>query len=145
MIEGVHLKSLKVIAHEKGDIRHVIRCDDPVLKSFGEVYVSFLNAGCIKGWKKHLRQTQCMASPLGNIKFVLYDDRAGSKTLGEVQEIVIGEDQYQLLTIPSGVWYSFGSQTDKLSQIINCTDLPHDPNESVSKDLSDQSIPFTWK
>ena len=144
MINGVLIKSLKVFSNEKGDVMHMVRRDAPFFTRFGEVYFSFVNPGFIKGWKKHLRQTQHFAVPVGEIKLVLYDDRRGSKTKGQVQEIMIGVRNYRLVRIPPRVWYAFQAQGGEKAMIVNCTDRPYDPDESLQADISEPSIPYSW-
>ena len=59
---------------------HFLRNDDPDFTSFGECYMSEINSVAIKGWKKHLEQTQNIVVPIGKIKFVLFDSRNNSAT-----------------------------------------------------------------
>lgn len=104
MIKDVRKESLNILPNEKGDVLHMLRKDDPIFKQFGEVYFSFVNPDCIKGWKKHLRQTQHMAVPVGEVKLVLYDDRENSSSKGEIQEIIFGASNYQLVQIPPQIF-----------------------------------------
>ncbi|MBF0479326.1 MAG: dTDP-4-dehydrorhamnose 3,5-epimerase family protein [Candidatus Omnitrophica bacterium] len=145
MIEGVIVKDLKVIPDDKGEVRHMLRRDDPLFKNFGEIYFSFVNPGQVKAWKKHTLQTQCFAVPVGSLHLVIYDDRPASLTRGAVEEFLIGEDQYQLIMIPPGLWYGFTTTGHFKTMIANCTDIPHDPLECVRKDSKDPAIPYQWK
>src|SRR5580698_7037148 len=130
MIEGITIKPLKIIRDERGQVMHMLRSDDPLFKGFGEVYFSVVNAGVVKGWKKHTKMVQSLAIPKGNMKLVIYDDRPDSSSKGEVQEIIIGEDNYQLVQLPPLVWYSFSPIGNFPAMIANCTNIPHDPQES---------------
>src|SRR5689334_19159543 len=107
ILEGVVVEPLKVFTDERGELRHMLRSDSPLFKKFGEVYFSFVNPGFIKGWKKHQKMTQHFTVPVGNLKLVLYDDRAKSSTHGKVQELEIGIKNYQIVSIPPQVWYAF--------------------------------------
>lgn len=144
MIQDVLIAPLKKIPNEKGDILHVLRNDAEYFQKFGEVYCSYVNAGAIKGWKKHLKQTQLFSVPLGNITVVLYDERTDSPTQGEIQEVSIGIENYQMLRIPPKVWYGFKACGSSCAMIVNCVDIAHDPNESVTCDLIDNNIPYCW-
>jgi len=144
MIEGVRIESLNIFPNEKGDVLHMMRCDSPLYKQFGEIYFSFVKPGAIKGWKKHVKQTQHFAVPVGQIKLVLYDDRPNSQTSSEIQEIVIGESKYCLVRIPPQIWYSFEAISNDRAMIANCTDVPHDPDESVYADIFDEMFPYAW-
>jgi len=144
MIDGVIIEPLKVLGDELGKVMHMVRQDSGFFERFGEVYFSTVNAGVVKGWKKHLKMTQHIAVPAGNIKLVLYDDREGSPTKGQVQEIESGVDNYRLVRIPPLVWYAFGAAGDEAALIANCTDLVYDPEEVIRIDLSDERIPYDW-
>ncbi|MBI4843567.1 MAG: dTDP-4-dehydrorhamnose 3,5-epimerase family protein [Nitrospirae bacterium] len=144
MIDGVLLKPLKVFSDERGSVMHMLRSDDSFFQKFGEVYFSTVNPGHIKGWKKHLKMTQYFAVPSGNVKFVIYDDREGSPTKGDIQEAVIGADNYQLLRLPPLLWYAFAALGESPSLIANCADLPHDPEEAVNIPLTDKRIPYNF-
>lgn len=144
MIQGVVLKELKTWEDRRGKVMHMLRADDPLFEQFGEIYFSTVNPGIVKGWKKHLRMTQHFAVPAGSVRVVIYDDRPDSPTAGQTQEFEIGSQRYDLLKIPPLLWYSFGNAGDQTAIIANCTDIPHDPDEVVVTDLSDQSIPHQW-
>lgn len=144
MIEGVRIEPRKIFPHEKGDVMHMLRADEGLLKKFGEIYFSFVNPGFFKGWKKHLRQTQHFVVPVGEIKLVLYDDRASSRTKGQVQEIEMGRTQYCLVRIPPEVWYGFQAVGHESALIVNCTDIPHDSAEAVNIEITDPFVPYVW-
>lgn len=144
MIKDVLIVSRNVFPDKRGDVLHMLRADAPFLKQFGEIYFSFINPGFVKGWKKHLKQTQHFAVPMGEIKLVLYDDRQDSPTIGQIQEIEIGTQNYQLVRIPAQVWYAFKAVGHERAMVANCTDLPHDPQESIQMDISDKAIPYLW-
>ena len=144
MIDGVLVNPLKIFSHEKGDVLHMVRCNDPFFAQFGEIYFSFIRPGFVKGWKKHLKQIQHFAVPAGAIKLVLYDDRTSSPTKGQVQEIEMGRTQYCLVRIPPQVWYAFGAIGEQEALIANCTDIPHDPTEVVNIDITDRTVPYAW-
>jgi dTDP-4-dehydrorhamnose 3,5-epimerase len=144
MIEGILIKELKVFKDERGQVMHMMRCDDGIFSKFGQVYFSVTNAGVTKAWKRHLRMTQHFAVPQGNIQLVIYDDRPNSSTKGQIQEIFLGEDQYQLIRIPPMLWYGFKCLGKESAMIANCSDIPHDPNESEACSMDDPKVPFTW-
>lgn len=144
MIDGVLVKSPRIFSHEKGNVLHMMRCDDPFFARFGEIYFSCIRPGFVKGWKKHLKQTQHFAVPTGQIKLVLYDDRPSSPTKGQVQEIEMGRSQYSLVRIPPQVWYAFSVVGAQEALIANCTDIPHDPAEAVNMDITDHTVPYAW-
>ncbi len=144
MIEGVLVESLKQISDERGKVLHMMRNDSKYFEKFGEIYFSLVNPGVVKAWKKHKVMTQHFAVPIGEIEIVLFDDRNNSKTKGEIQKIKAGESNYCLVRIPPMVWYGFKGISKVPALIANCTDIPHDPAETIKAELIDKNIPFAW-
>lgn len=144
MIEGVVITPLRQIADERGKVMHMLRCDSEVFQKFGEIYFSCVYPGVIKGWHIHKKMTLNYAVPHGNIKFVLYDDRKGSSTRGELQEIFLGPDNYLLVTVPPLIWNGFKGIGQEMAIVANCASLPHDPDEIERLDPFDRMIPYDW-
>ena len=145
MIDGVIITPLKQIPDERGKIMHMLRSTDPHFNAFGEIYFSFVHPGVIKGWHIHKEMVLNYAVPFGKIKLVLYDDRQGSPTLNQVQEIFLGPENYCLVTIPPMIWNGFKGIGTETSIVANCASLPHDPTEIDRKDPFDPSIPYSWE
>lgn len=128
-----------------GDIFHIMRSDSPIYEKFGEVYISTIKPGCIKGWKKHKRMTLNIVVPVGEILFVFYDDREKDTTNGMIQEFRLSAAPYQRLTVPPGIWMAFKCIGDKESFLVNFADILHDPSEADTLDLTTKEIPYEWK
>lgn len=144
-IEGVSLVPLKIIEDARGALLHVLRADSPLFERFGEVYVSEINPGVMKGWKRHLRMTQHLAVPSGRVKFAMHDNRAGSPTEGATASYELGRpDAYALLVVPPLVWYAWACVGDRPALLVNCADLPHDPAESELRTLPDTLESYVW-
>jgi dTDP-4-dehydrorhamnose 3,5-epimerase len=144
MIDGVVITPLKQIVDERGKVMHMLRSDSPNYFSFGEIYFSTIHPGAIKGWNFHKRMILNYAVPLGQIKFVLYDDRAGSETRGLIQEIFIGPENYCLVTVPPMIWNGFKGVGSDTAIVANCASIPHDPNEIERMDPFDPRIQYDW-
>lgn len=144
MIDGVKILPLKQICDERGKIMHMMRCDSKEFESFGEIYFSCVYPGVIKGWHIHKRMTLNYAVPHGRIKLVLYDDRERSPTKGEVQEIYLGADCYNLVTIPPYVWNGFKGVGVDTAIVANCSTTPHEVDEIMRKDPFDSYFPYKW-
>lgn len=144
MIDGVRIQPLRQIPDERGKIMHMLRRDDPWFQQFGEIYFSMVYPGVVKGWHLHKRMTLNYAVVAGSIKLALYDDRAGSATAGETQEIVMGTGNYVLVTVPPGVWNGFKGVGTDSAIVANCATEPHDPDEIVRKDPMTRDIPYDW-
>jgi len=144
MIEGVVVNPLRRIADERGCIMHMLKHNDPVFESFGEIYFSCVYPGVIKGWHMHHRMTLNYAVPVGMIKLVLFDDRESSTTRGELQELFIGEQDYCLVKVPPNVWNGFKGIGTRMNLVANCATLPHDPHEIERLDPFSERIPYDW-
>ncbi len=144
MIEGIIITPLKQIVDERGKIMHMLRKDSDVFKSFGEIYFSTVKPKFIKAWHKHKEATLNYACIKGKVKFVLFDDRKGSKTFGKIQEMYLSPDNYFLVTIPPNIWNGFKGMDDSESIIANCITLPHNEKEMVRKEPFDKSFSYKW-
>ena len=144
MIDEVLVHPLRQIPDERGKIMHLLRCDDSHFEQFGEIYFPVVYPDVVKGWHIHKRMILNYACIVGMIKLVLFDDREGSPTHGELQELFIGESNYVLVRIPTGVWNGFKGIGNGPSTVANCATLPHDPEEIVRIDPFDNHIPYDW-
>jgi dTDP-4-dehydrorhamnose 3,5-epimerase len=145
MIDGVVLQPLKQIPDERGKVMHMLRADSEHFTAFGEIYFSMVFPGVIKGWHLHSRMTINYAVPVGRIKLVLFDDREGSRTRGELMEIFTGVDDYQLVQVPPGIWNGFKGVGTEPSLVANCASIPHDPFEVTRMDpLDNDLIDYDW-
>ncbi len=145
MIDGVVLTPLKQIFDERGKVMHMLSCNSPVFRNFGEIYFSCTHPGVVKAWHLHKEMTLNYAVISGEIKFVLFDDRPESPTRGEVQEMFISPENYFLVTVPPGIWNGFKSVGANPSIVANCSTMPHNPDEIIRRKPDDSSIPYCWK
>lgn len=144
MIEGVVVTPLKQYFDERGKVMHMMRSDSPIFDAFGEIYFSCTHPSVIKAWHLHRAMTLNYAVVYGEIKFVLYDDRISSSTRGQVEELFISPENYQLVTVPPGIWNGFKCVGEKSAIVANCATLPHDPDEIERRPPDDPSIPYDW-
>ena len=144
MIDGVVLTPLRQIFDERGKVMHMLRSDSPVFSEFGEIYFSCTHPGVVKAWHLHKKMTLNYAVIFGEIKFVLFDDRVGSKTRGEIQELFISPENYMLVTVPPMVWNGFKSVGTQTSIVANCANIPHSSSEIERLSPTDPTIPYEW-
>lgn len=144
MIDGVELHPLRKIPDERGRVMHMLRADAPHFRGFGEIYFSTVREGAIKGWHIHSRMWLNYSVVSGMIKFVLYDDREASPTRGEIQEIFLGDHNYQLVVVPPMVWNGVKGISPGESIIANAPTIPHDPAEISRLDPFSPKIPYDW-
>jgi dTDP-4-dehydrorhamnose 3,5-epimerase len=145
VIEGVAVRALRQIPDERGKVMHMLRVDDPHFERFGEIYFSVVNPGAIKGWHRHRDMTLNYAVVQGAIKLVLFDDRSGSRSRGEVMELFPGEANYCLVTVPPLVWNGFKGIGVTPAIVANCATVPHSRDEIERLDPFDSSIPYRWE
>lgn len=141
-IEGILLTPLMQIYHPLGNVFHGMKQSDPGYAGFGEAYFSTINYDEIKPWKKHTKMTLNFIVPIGEIQFVIYDDRSASKTTGNFFKVNLSASNYQRITIPNGVWVAFLGVGKEINLLLNIANLEHDPMEIERAELS--SIKYDW-
>lgn len=143
MIKGVTIHSLKHVVVPKGDIYHALKSTDIGYAGFGEAYFSQIEHGEVKGWKRHNRLVLNLIVPVGAIKFVIFDDRKGSKTKGQFEEVVISpKKNYVRLRVEPGLWMAFIGMGEGTSMLLDIIPEPHDPAEADNKELNE--IPYSF-
>ena len=146
MIEGVSARQLRVFPDERGRLGEILRRDDPEFQQFGQVYFTTAYPGVVKAWHYHRKQTDHFAVVRGHAKIVLYDDREGSPTRGEINEFIVGETQPMLIKIPNLVYHGFKCIGLEECIVINLPTEPYDaaqPDEH-RVDPHTGGIPYDW-
>ena len=147
MIEGVKTKKLKVIPDERGRLMEMLRSDDDLFIAFGQVYLTTAYPGVVKGWHYHKKQTDNMTVVKGMMKIVLYDNREGSSTRGEINEFFMGIHNPLLLQIPPLLLHGFKCISDEEAMVVNCPTDTYDyetPDE-FRLDPHQNEIPYEWE
>ena len=146
MIDGVRTRKLPLIPDERGYLMEVLRSDWEEYDRFGQVYVTAVYPGVVKGWHYHRIQTDHFVCVTGMAKVVLYDGREDSPTCGEVNEFFMGQQNPILLKIPPGVMHGFKGIGTEMTLIVNV------PTELYNYDQPDEyrlpahtnEIPYDW-
>ena len=142
-MEGVFLHPLKHIVVPKGDVFHAFKSSDEGYVGFGEVYFSQIKGGEVKGWKRHNRMVLNLVVVVGEIKFVIFDDRKNSKSYRQFSEIILScTTNYQRLTVYSGLWIAFQGMGKDISMLMNIIPEHHDSTETDNKELFEISYNF---
>ena len=123
---------------------HMLKATDPHFKQFGEIYFSTVYRGMVKGWHRHREMTLNYACIFGRIKLVLYDERPGSPTAGELVQLFLGPDDYSLVVVPPEVWNGFKGMSDPYAIVANCCTHPHDYALGTRIDPFNNHIPYDW-
>jgi dTDP-4-dehydrorhamnose 3,5-epimerase len=145
MIQDVIVTALRKIPDERGVIMHMLRSDSPHFSKFGEIYFSIAYPNVIKGWHEHTKQVQNYCVVDGMIKLVMFDNRKDSTTYKKIQELFIGDENYCLVTIPTGIIMGYKCIGLKKSILANCSTLPHDPTEMISYEPFGDKVPYKWE
>ncbi len=141
-IDGVLLTPLKVINVEGGDVLHGMKCSDSGYLGFGEAYFSTVDTAVVKAWKRHHHMTLNLIVPIGEVRFVIYDDRHDSVSHGQYQEVVLSKGNYCRLTVPPMVWMGFQGIGDSKNMLLNIADIEHRPEEADRKEIN--AIKYDW-
>ena len=147
MIEGVRVKNLKIVPDERGFLMEILRSDDDFFKKFGQVYLTVVYPGVVKGWHYHKKQIDHFCVVKGMAKVVLYDQRKKSKTYKEVNEFFMGEKNPILLVIPPLVVHGMKGIGTEPGYLINCPSEPYhyeNPDEFRIHPYSND-IPYDWE
>ena len=134
MIKKIKLKS---IFNSKGNITKLISKNSYNYHKFGELYISKINYGKIKGWKKHTKMKMNIFVISGKVQFVFYFEKKN-----RFQKIIL--DNYKTgIFIPNNVWFSFkGLSKLEENLVMNFSNIIHKDNESINKNLN--LINYKW-
>ena len=108
-IDGLEIVELKRFNDDGGAMTELVRLDGGAvqgLKGFQALQVNYstMEPLAIKAFHLHKRQTDVwFVPPADKILLVVADVRAGSKSEGLVQRIVLGDGNSRLVRIPPGV------------------------------------------
>lgn len=145
-IHDLRLTTLNQIIDERGAVYHYLKSTQETFKGFGEAYYSKINPAVIKGWKLHSLVHQHFCVPFGEIKIVIYDNRENSPTKGLFDEFILNDtNNYNLLSMPPNLWYSFKCLSENFSLLANIIDQLHKPEESKNLPILTNEIPYVWK
>jgi dTDP-4-dehydrorhamnose 3,5-epimerase len=139
MIKDVLITPLDVFETTGGSVMHAMKNIDRGFVDFGEAYFSNINYNSVRAWKRHKKMTLNLVVPVGEIKFILFDNRNNE---GEFQEVIISRSNYCRLTIPPMVWMGFQGLNKNGSTLLNIANIKHDPNEVDRIEI--EKINYDW-
>jgi dTDP-4-dehydrorhamnose 3,5-epimerase len=139
-LSEILLTPLLRIETRGGDVLHAMKQTEESYNGFGEAYFSFVSAGAVKAWKRHMRMTMNVVVPVGKVRFVFRLVNTDGVEEFRVEEI--GENSYARITVPPGIWFGFQGLGTQKSLVLNIASIPHDPNEVERLALSD--INYIW-
>ena len=128
MIDGVVTKQLKFIPDERGRLMEILRRDEDLFSKFGQVYLTTTYPHVVKAWHFHKKQDDFIVCVKGSLKLVLYDDRDGSPTSGQVNEFFIGDYNPMVVKVPRMVYHGWKCVSEEEALVINIPTEPYDRN-----------------
>src|SRR5262247_3301510 len=146
LIKGVHVKQLNWIPDERGRLMEILRTDEELFTKFGQAYVTTAYPGVVKGWHYHKIQIDHFVGVKGMFKVVLFDDRPGSPTRGEIDEFFLGAHNPMLLQIPTHVLHGFKAIGTEEAIMLNLPTEPYryDAPDEYRRDPRDPGVPYDW-
>lgn len=147
MIDGVLIRPLTWHSDQRGSLAELVRSDDAELMNepFGQVYVTTLYPGVVKGWHYHHRQWDRMTCVHGRVMLGLIDDRAGSPTHGQQMRVPMGERNFVCVRIPAGVWHGLKNIGEHEALVVNVPSQPYDRDTPDEVRVAPHGqLPFDW-
>ena len=80
--------------------------------------------------------------PLGEVTFIIYDNRQDSKSRGNFLRVDLSPFNYRRLTVPPELWMAFKGKNNNTNLILNIADMEHDPDEIERLDLD--QFDYDW-
>jgi dTDP-4-dehydrorhamnose 3,5-epimerase len=105
-----------------------------------------LRPRAISAWHVHEEQLDAVFVTDGTVRLVLFDDREGSATRGELNEFLLSRLRPAVITVPPGVWHGLQNVEDAESSFFNYFNRPYkyeDPDEWRLPADTDQ-IPYRF-
>jgi dTDP-4-dehydrorhamnose 3,5-epimerase len=126
-ISGVRTREVKHVVTGNGHTTELFRKDWGVVE--GEVvhaiHVS-LRPGAVSAWHMHELKTDYLFVVGGVLRVVLYDDREGSPTRGQVDVQHLSAMRPTLVSIPPGVWHGIQVLSPEGGSFVNMFDHEYD-------------------
>jgi len=147
MIHDAKVKQLKFIPDERGRLMEILRCDEDIFAKFGQVYLTTTYPGVVKAWHFHKKQDDFIVCVKGMLKLVLYDDREGSPTKGEVNQFFIGDFNPALVKVPKMIYHGWKCVSTEEALVINVPTEAYNPMEpdEYRIDPHKNNIPYDWE
>ena len=125
-MDGIEIKELKIFANDQGYLFETVKRDDKIFDGeFGQVLVSVLYPGVIKGLHRHKFQTDYTTCIKGNIKYCVAKENKDGAV--EIKTYVIGEKSPILIKVPPGIWHGYSPLGNKEAIVLHLMDKTYDP------------------
>ncbi len=130
MLPGVRVYDVKKNIDERGFFAEIIRNDWKELldeDSVVQANISYSYPGMIRAWHRHVRgQVDYFIVLKGSLKICAYDDRADSKTRGQLDEVVSSGERLQVVRIPGFYWHGTKAVGPESALTVYCVNRLYD-------------------
>lgn len=135
-----HLKKLRIHADEQGYLFETLRADDEIFNGkFGQVLVSVLYPGAIKGLHLHKKQTDYTTCIKGNIKYITVDENSN------IKQYIMGESNQILIKTPPGIWHGYATLSNKEAIVLHLMDKTYNPKDDDTERKDPFAFGDIWK
>jgi dTDP-4-dehydrorhamnose 3,5-epimerase len=123
-LDQIKFNKQPIIKVKGGNVFRIMKKSNYKEFSFKEAYFSSIDFNFVKGWKMQSKMKSNICVPIGKVKFTFV-----SKDYKKHKTLIIGEDNYGVISIPPKIWYSFKGLSKKTSLILNISDCEHDEKD----------------
>lgn len=120
----IDIKKLNVRKDERGWLAELIHPEDVGISNFGQVHVSVVNPGKIRGKHYHKRRTEWFSVIKGEGTLYLKN-----MTNGEEKNIKMGFKKLSIIRIPPLYFHSFENTGKDEMYLLVYGDKPFNPND----------------
>jgi hypothetical protein len=124
----------KKIQNQLGDVYHYIQSSDLADLNIEEIYISCLLPHQCKAWKLNKKQTNHLLILNSDITIRLYNEESGQRDSINIRQ---DDKANKFIIIRPNTWYGFFNYTSNLAYILNATDIPHSPEQSLTKNIEE--------
>ncbi|MEK6826507.1 MAG: dTDP-4-dehydrorhamnose 3,5-epimerase family protein [Nanoarchaeota archaeon] len=141
-MEGIEFKQIKIFANDQGYLFETVRKDDKIFTGeFGQVLVSVLYPGVIKGLHKHQFQTDYTTCIKENIKYCVVKEKDGKP---EIETYIIGEKNPVVIKVPPGIWHGYSPLGGKEAIVLHLMDKTYDPKNDDTERKDPYAFGDVW-
>lgn len=145
-IEDCHAYRLWAGSDKRGDLFELVTTRDEAIEPMVHAYQVWAEAGSVRGWVYHARQTDRLCFTGGAFEVALYDMRNESRTAGALISLTVGAETPVRLSIPALVAHAVRNLGAERASFIN---LPtrvyqHDAPDKFRLSMDSGLIPLRW-
>lgn len=122
MLPGVKLYEVKKNTDDRGFFAELLRSDWKTFvgkDKIVQVNLSVSRPGIIRAWHRHSRgQIDYICALKGAVKVCVYDDAEGSKTRGQLDEVVLNSEQPRVIRVPGFYWHGTKCVGNEASTVL---------------------------